>query len=67
MYDYLVSFIFDKDGYLTPCSGTFEISRQKKIKNFDDIHSIKRFIENKIDGARNVSIINIILIGRNKH
>ena len=66
-YDYLVAYTFSADGYLTPCSGTVCISRKKKIKTFEDINETNKFIENTIDGARNLSIYNFILLGRNKH
>lgn len=42
MYDYLVSYNFSKEGYLTPCRGTIQISLKKKIKTFEDINELKR-------------------------
>lgn len=67
MYDYLVAYNFSMDGYLTPSTGTIQISRKKKIKTFEDITALNKFIEERIEGAHNVAIYNIILLGRNKH
>ena len=67
MYDYLVAYNFSADGYLTPCSGTMQISRKKKIKTFEDINAANKFITENIEGSRNVSIYNFILLGRNNH
>lgn len=66
-YDYLIAYNFSCKGYLTPCSGTIQVSRDKKIKTFDDINELNKFISESIDGASNVSIYNFILLGRNKH
>lgn len=66
-YDYLVSYNFSADGYLTPCTGTTQISRQKKIKTFQDINELNALITDKIEGSTNVSVYNFILLGRNKH
>ena len=66
-YDYLVSYHFDAKGYLTPCHGTVQISRKKKIKTFEDINEINKLIAESIDGATNLSIYNFVLLGRNKH
>ena len=66
-YDYLVAYNFLANGYLTPCNGTIQISRKKKIKTFEDINEINKFIEESIDGATNLSIYNFILLGRNMH
>lgn len=67
MYDYLVSYVFSKDGYLTPCSGTTQISRKTKIKTFEDLNEVRNYLTGSIDGAFNLSIHNFILLGRNKH
>ena len=66
-YDYLIAYDFSCKGYLTPCSGTIQVSRDKKIKTFDDINELNKLISESIDGASNVSIYNFILLGRNKH
>lgn len=67
MYDYLVSYVFSKEGYLTPCSGTSQISRKTKIKTFEDINEVRKCLTESIDGAQNLSVHNFILLGRNKH
>lgn len=67
MYDYIVAYTFSKDEYLTPCTGTMQHSRKKKIKTFDDINELIRVITDKIGGAKNLSIDNLILLGRNWH
>lgn len=71
MYDYLVSYNFSAKGYLTPSTGTMQISRKKKISTFEDINELNKFITESItesiDGASNVAVYNFILLGRNKH
>lgn len=66
-YDYLIAYNFSRREYLTSCSGTIQVSRDKKIKTFDDINELNRLISESIDNASNVSIYNFILLGRNKH
>ena len=68
-YDYLVSYTFKAEGYLSQGNGTSCISREKKIKTFDDIESIRLLIAENLDNtpASSVCINNIIFIGRNKH
>lgn len=66
-YDYLLAYNLSAEGYLTPCHGTIQVSRKKKIKTFEDINELNKFIAEKVDGAKNVSIYNFILLGRNKH
>lgn len=67
MYDYLVSYNFTGEGYLTPCTGTVCISRKNKISTFEDISELNKFITESINGSSNVAIYNFILLGRNKH
>ena len=67
MYDYLVAYNFNQQGYLTYGSGTIQLSRKKKIKTFEDIRTISEFITESIEGSSNVSVYNFILLGRNKH
>lgn len=67
MYDYLVSYNFSAEGYLTPSTGVIQLSRKKKIKTFEDINSIRDFISEQMEGASNIGIYNIILLGKNKH
>jgi hypothetical protein len=66
-YDYLISYIFSKEGYLTPCSGTSSVSRLHKIDNHDEAESVRKFLEGRIDGAKNLAINNIMYLGRNRH
>lgn len=66
-YDYLVAYKFSKEGYLTCCDGTIQISRKKKIDTFEDINEINKAIADSIEGASNVCIYNFILLGRNEH
>lgn len=66
-YDYLISYTFAKEGYLTPCKGTMGISRRKKISNHDEASSVREFIEGQIEGAKNLGIDNIMFLGRNRH
>lgn len=66
-YDYLVTYTFSKEGYLTPCTGNIQIFRKKKIKTFEDINELQKYITDLIEGATNLSINNFILLGRNKH
>ena len=67
MYDYIVAYTFNKDGYLTPCGGTMQHSCKKKIRTFDDVNELVSDITNRIDGAKNLTIDNLILLGRNWH
>lgn len=67
MYDYLVAYNFNKDGYLTVCSGLQQLSLKKKIDSFEDLSSVTQFITERVEGAKNVCIYNFILLGRNKH
>jgi hypothetical protein len=67
MYDYLVAYNFSAEGYLTPCSGTMQISRQNKIDTFEEVNKLTKFIAEQIPGAKNVSVYNFVLLGRNEH
>ena len=67
MYDYLVAYHFTAEGYLSYSAGTMQLSRKKKIKTFEDIRDVSEFIIDSIEGASNVAIYNIILLGRHKH
>ena len=66
-YDYLISYTFAKEGYLTPCRGTMSVSRLRKINTLEEAASVRKFIESQIDGATNLGIDNIIFLGRNRH
>lgn len=69
MYEYLVAYKFSAKGYLTACDGTMTIFRRKKIKSSEDLNEVKKFIEENInvEDVSNLSIYNLILLGRNKH
>ena len=49
MYNYLISYIFSSRGCLTPGCGTMQLSREKKIKTFEDINEITEFIKKSIN------------------
>lgn len=66
-YDYLISFTFSAEGYLTPSTGTTAVSRTHKIDNIEEAESVRKFLEDRIDGAKNLAINNIMYLGRNKH
>lgn len=66
-HDYILAYIFSKDGYLTPCYGTMQFSSVKKIKTFEDINAINKMIENEVEGSKSVSVYNMIYLGKNKH
>ena len=66
-YDYIISYAFEKDGCLGWCTGMSGISRTKKINNFDELDSVRNSIQNSIEGAKNLAIYNILLLGRNRH
>ena len=69
MYNYLVSYIFSSKGYLTPGYGTIQLSREKKIKTFEDINEITEFIKKSMntEDIVNLNIYNYILVGKNKN
>lgn len=67
MYDYLVAYNFSAEGYLTMSTGTMQISRKNKINSFEEVNELVKFITESIPGAKNVSVYNFILLGRNKH
>lgn len=67
MYDYLISYTFKGEGFITPCTGTIGISRKYKIKTFEDTKSVSDFITSQIEGASNLAINNIMYLGRNRH
>ena len=67
LYDYLVAYDFEAEGYLTRSTGTMSVSRKNKISTFEELESLKKFIAEQIPGAKNVSIYNFVLLGRNKY
>lgn len=66
-YDYVISYTFSMEGYLTPSTGTMYLSRAKKINNFDEVRSVAEYISGCIEGSKNIAINNIMYLGRNKH
>ena len=66
-YDYLISFTFSAEGYLTPSTGTTAVSRTHKIDNIEEAESVRKFLEDRIEGAKNLAINNIMYLGRNRH
>ena len=66
-YDYLVAYNFNAEGYLTYSTGTMCVSREKKLDTFEELNSLVKFITEQIPGAKNVSVYNFVLLGRNKH
>ena len=67
MYDYLVYYTFNREGYLSQCGGDSYISRKKKIKTFDDVSEVRKLLIESIPGSSNMCITNFIFLGRNKH
>lgn len=67
MYDYLIAYDFSADKYLTPCRGTMKFSSKTKIKTFEDVSDVEKYITSQIEGAKNLAIYNIVFLGRNKH
>ena len=67
MYDYLIAYKFDMDGYITPCNGTMQLSRKNKINTFEALNEVVKFITDNVKGAKNVSVYNFVLLGRNRH
>lgn len=66
-YDYLISFTFNAEGCLTPSIGTTSVSRSHKINDIEEAESVRKFLESRIDGAKNLAINNIMYLGRNRH
>ena len=63
---YLVAYQFQREGYFGPSFGTSQIYRNKKIKSFEDIDALSKYLTGRIDGASNLSIYNFIYLGRHK-
>jgi hypothetical protein len=66
-YDYIISYSFNKEGYLSQCNGMTSLSRVNKIDTFDEVRLVVDFLREHTEGAENVVINNIIYLGRNKH
>ena len=65
-YCYLVSYWFKRDDSISLYHGTTQLFRKNKIKTFEDINEINKFIQDGIDGALNLGTYNFILLGREK-
>ena len=65
-YEYLIAYLFQKEGYLGPCFGTSSVLRTKKIASYADIREIQELLIKQVDGASNLSIYNFILLGKCK-
>jgi hypothetical protein len=66
-YDYIISYSFNKEGYLSQCNGMTSLSRVNKIDTFDEVRLVVDFLREHTEGAENIVINNIIYLGRNKH
>lgn len=66
-YDYVVSYSFERDSYITPGQGTMEVSRTRKINSFDAVKQVKELIQDTVPGSKNILINNIMYLGRNSH
>lgn len=70
MYEYLVAFKFDQEGYLTPSEGTTRYTTPKKINNWEEIVTAQEVIayslKNQGVKASNLSIYNFVYLGRVK-
>lgn len=65
-YEYLVAYNFNMPGYLTHCTGSVQIFRDKKIKSYEDLSDICKAIGKAIEGATNISVYNFIYLGKKK-
>ena len=63
---YLITYSFEKDGYLTPCKGFAKLMRKKKINSFKEVDEAIDFITKQVEGAKNVIIENIMYLGKNR-
>ena len=66
-HDYLISYNFEKDGYLTPGKGSIKLSRKNKINSFKEVDEVIDFITKQIDGTKNIMINNIMYLGKNRY
>lgn len=65
-YEYLVAYNFNKEGYLTQCGGICQILRKTKIKTYEDVMSVSKYLTDKIPGASNLAVYNFILLGKRR-
>ena len=66
-YDYLITYSFNKEGYISQCRGMTYLSRLNKIDNFKEVDLVLDFLEERLEGAKNIVIENIMYLGRNEH
>ena len=70
MYEYLVAFKFDQEGYLTPSEGTTRYITPKKINNWKEIVTAQEVISCSLKSegikASNLSIYNFVYLRRVK-
>ena len=70
MYEYLIAFKFDQEGYLTPSEGTTRYTTPKKINNWEEIVAAQKVIIRSLESegikASNLNIYNFIYLGRVK-
>ena len=65
-YQYLVIYACQKEGYIGSCTVVSQLYRNKKIKSFDDINEIIKYLSDSDKTISNVAITNFILLGRHK-
>lgn len=65
-YQYLVTYVCQKEGYIGSCTVVTQLYRNKKIKSFDDINEIINYLSESDKTISNVAITNFILLGRHK-
>lgn len=65
-YQYLITYMCQKEGYIGSCTVTTQLYRDKKIKSFDDINGVIKYLSDCDDTISNVAITNFILLGRHK-
>lgn len=67
MYEYLVAFKFDQEGYLTPSEGTTRYITPKKINNWKEIVTAQEVISCSLKSegikASNLNIYNFVYLG----
>ena len=70
MYEYLVAFKFDQEGYLTPSEGTTRYITPKKINNWKEIVTAQEVISCSLKSegikASYLSIYNFVYLRRVK-
>lgn len=68
MYDYLIAYQFtSKESFIGMAYGTVQVSRTNKIKTFADIDKLNKELQDLNPGSENMSIYNIMFLGKNEH